>query len=163
MVNGFFYMRRKYWLVMRKWGVGTPYAGWDVFCTACSRWADGMHRRPRRHGQRINQAGPREVDNPHDPADVPLREAAASSQRVQPMTSSPAHATISLVSRAEREASRPTRMRRTSSQSPPRGWAPARRDPDLQPMDALVAASLAAVPTCDLATEKSWLFKKSIL
>ena len=151
----------KTWLVMRKWGVGTQYAGWDVFCTACSRWADGMHRRSRRHGERILNAGPREVDHQHDPADVPLREAVASTQRLAPMTSSPVNATVSLVSRAEREASQPTRMRGTRSQSPPLGWVPARRDPDLHPMDALVAASLAAVPGCDLATEKSWLFYKS--
>ena len=32
----------KTWLVMRKWGVGTLHAGWDVYYTACSRWADGI-------------------------------------------------------------------------------------------------------------------------
>ena len=132
-----------------------------MFCAACSRWADGMRRTSRRHCERINNAGPRECDFPHDPADVPLREAVATIQR-RPLDSPElATATVSLVSRAEREAPRPTRRRRARSESPPPGWAPECRDPDLHPMDALLAASHAEVPGCDLVMEKTWLVQKS--
>ena len=66
----------------------------------------------------------------------------------------------SLSCRAEREAPVGPGRRNLPSESPPQGSAPARRDPDLRPMGALLAASLAEVPGCDLAVEKTWLYEK---
>ena len=151
----------KTWLAKRKWGVNTPMLDGDAFCTACNRWADGIRRRSRRHCKKIQYAGPRECDNPHDPADVPLQEAlAATRYRAHDPTKHTGGAAVSLLSRAEWEAPPTPRRRSLVNESPPPGWAPARRDPDLTPVGALLAASLSEVPECDLAIEKAWLFEK---